>query len=72
MSRATTSAGRERAGTASGTGPTHAVAARSERHPGLDHDALPASLTTGVVPPGNDHRGQGLRDTRSGMLHPVV
>ncbi|MFG1893287.1 LLM class flavin-dependent oxidoreductase [Micromonospora zamorensis] len=62
---------RERAGTASGTGPTHAVAARSERHPGLDYDALPASLTTGAVEPGHPEY-EGVRHTYSWQGSPAL
>ncbi|MFF0470916.1 LLM class flavin-dependent oxidoreductase [Micromonospora zamorensis] len=62
---------RERAGTAPGTGPTHAVAARSERHPGLDYDALPASLTTGAVEPGHPEY-EGVRHTYSWQGSPAL
>ncbi|MEU1395127.1 LLM class flavin-dependent oxidoreductase [Micromonospora zamorensis] len=62
---------RERAGTGPGTGPTHAVAARSERHPGLDYDALPASLTTGAVEPGHPEY-EGVRHTYSWQGSPAL
>ncbi|MFG3644338.1 BBE domain-containing protein [Micromonospora sp. NPDC047762] len=40
--------------------------------PILDQQAQLVPYPAIVVPPGNQHRGQGLEDTRSGLLHHVT
>ncbi|MFF0120285.1 FAD-binding oxidoreductase [Micromonospora arida] len=40
--------------------------------PILDQQAQLVPYPAIVVPPGNQHRGQGLKDTRSGLLHHVT
>ncbi|MGI5520104.1 LLM class flavin-dependent oxidoreductase [Micromonospora sp. CA-259024] len=40
--------------------------------PILDQHAQVAPYPAIVAPPGNQHRGQGLKDTRSGLLHHIT
>ncbi|MEU7975053.1 LLM class flavin-dependent oxidoreductase [Micromonospora sp. NPDC049089] len=62
---------RERAGGEVGGGPTRTTVALAERHPALDYDALPPSLVSGAVEPG-DPEYERVRHTYSRHGSPAL
>ncbi|MEH0820499.1 LLM class flavin-dependent oxidoreductase [Micromonospora sp. CPCC 205714] len=62
---------KERTGSGTGTGRARTAAVLAERQPGLDYDALPASLTTRSVEPG-DPEYEHVRDSYSWHGSPAL